>query len=201
MLLKTRKVILALALIPLLGLMAVSQAEATPISGAIFFSGTATLAGGNYTTATGIDFSNPVDIFEGISTGDYAGLQASTQATFTDLTGGNSFGAPGTTGALIVSPFWTFTDGSLTYTFSLVNVTHNGVSGGSRVVGGSGIATITGGGSYDPSAGSWELTTQGNGATISFLSNASVPDGGWTVAMLGSALLAVGLLRRRFGIR
>jgi hypothetical protein len=30
---------------------------------------------------------------------------------------------------------------------------------------------------------------------------AAVPDGGWTVAMLGSALFAIGLLRRRFGVR
>jgi hypothetical protein len=29
----------------------------------------------------------------------------------------------------------------------------------------------------------------------------AVPDGGWTVAMLGSALLAIGLLRRRLGVR
>jgi hypothetical protein len=28
-----------------------------------------------------------------------------------------------------------------------------------------------------------------------------LPDGGWTVAMLGSALLAIGLLRRRLGVR
>jgi hypothetical protein len=28
-----------------------------------------------------------------------------------------------------------------------------------------------------------------------------MPDGGWTVAMLGSALLAIGLLRRRIGVR
>jgi hypothetical protein len=204
MLLKTRKVILALALIPLLGLMAVSQAEATPISGAIFFSGTATLEGGNYNAATGIDFNNPVDIFEGISTGDYSGLDASTQATFADLTGGNSFGAPGTTGGLSVSPFWSFTDvgTGLTYTFNLLSVTHNGTSGGSRVVGGSGVALITGGSSsFDPTPGAWELNTQGPGATISFQSITSVPDGGWTVAMLGSALLAIGLLRRRLGVR
>lgn len=30
---------------------------------------------------------------------------------------------------------------------------------------------------------------------------ASVPDGGWTVALLGSALLGFGLMRRRFGLR
>jgi hypothetical protein len=29
----------------------------------------------------------------------------------------------------------------------------------------------------------------------------SAPDGGWTVAMLGSGLLAIGLLRRRLGMR
>jgi hypothetical protein len=39
--------------------------------------------------------------------------------------------------------------------------------------------------------------------TSNFSANAiaDVPDGGWTVAMLGSALFAVGLLRRRFGVR
>jgi hypothetical protein len=205
MLLKTRKVILALALLPLLGLMAVSQAEATPISGTIFFSGTATLEGGNYTTATGIDFNpNLVDIIEGISTGSYSGLDASTQATFVDLTGINSFGAPGTTGALNVSSFWSFADvgTGLTYTFNLLSVTHNNISGGSRVVGGSGVALITGGSSsFDPTPGAWELNTLGTGTTISFQSITSVPDGGWTVAMLGSGLLAIGLLRRRLGMR
>lgn len=46
-----------------------------------------------------------------------------------------------------------------------------------------------------------KLDHVGAGTSINLDGALTAPDGGWTVAMLGSALLAIGLLRRRFGVR
>jgi hypothetical protein len=198
---RRHKVLFTLASAVLLAATA-SEARATTISGDIFFTGTGTLmlgaAPSNPANADGIDFSNPVNVEEGISTGDYAGLQAGTQATFTDLMGVAAFGSVGTTGAFAVNPFWTFTDvggTGLTYTFNLTTVTSNALVGNARVLYGSGIATISGG-SYDPTPGVWQLSTSGNQSSISFSSYASVPDGGTTAALLGLAILGIGVVRR-----
>lgn len=202
------KQLFTLAAASLLAAMSVSEARATTISGDIHFTGAGKLMLGavasDAANADGIDFTNPVDILETISTGAYAGLQAATQATFTDLMGGSAFGVVGTTGAFAVNPFWTFFDAGtgLTYTFSLTSVTSNGLTGSgpgiARVISGQGIAMISGGTStYVPTLGVWQLSTSGNKASISFSSFASVPDGGTTAAMLGLAILGIGVMRRR----
>lgn len=63
------------------------------------------------------------------------------------------------------------------------------------------ISTISG---INPN-GVWvsrDLTPTGSGfQTGTRPAAVPLPDGGWTVAMLGSALLTIGLLRRRFGVR
>jgi hypothetical protein len=199
---RRHKVLLTFASALLVAAMTASEARAATITGEVFFTGTGTLMLGaalsNPADADGIDFINPVSIEENISNGDYAGLQAGTQATFTDLMGAAAFGVVGTTGAFVVNPFWTFTDvggTGLTYTFNLTTVTSNALVGNARVLYGSGIATISGG-SYDPTPGVWQLSTSGNQSSISFSSYASVPDGGTTAALLVLAILGIGLVRR-----
>jgi hypothetical protein len=178
-----------------------SEAQAISIVGEVHFTGSAVLTGADATPggATGIDFSNPIDVMEEVSFDDYGGLSDTTTADFTDLT----FGAVGTTGALPMSLLWTFDDGGLTYEFWLTSVTTNGVIGGgstiARVVGGQGLARIYGPGSdFDDTDGFWQVSTSGRGSTISFSSYAeAVPDGGTTMALLGLALIGLDAARRK----
>ena len=193
--------LVALTFVVMLGSMSASEARASSISGEIFFTGSAVLklgaANSTFALADGIDFTNPIQILEAISTGDYAGLAAATTATFTDLVGGSAFGVVGTTGPLAVDPLWTFVDGGLTYEFNLSTVISNAVVAGARVIEGSGTATITG---FDPTPGYWQLSTSGRNATVSFSSVATVPDGGATVAFLGLALLGISVVRAKLKV-
>ena len=179
-----------------------SVALAIPIKGEIHFGGGAVLTGVDPSPAgaTGITFDNPIEIEEGISIGDYGGLAAATTATFTDFT----FGAVGTTGALSVSPFWTFSDAAtgLTYEFRLTTVSENSIGGAgptiARVIGGAGVARISGpGSSYEDTEGFWHLSTAGDSSTISFSSYAAGPDGGTGIALLGLAMLGLDIARRK----
>src|SRR5688572_20393425 len=113
--LKTSKALLMVAGLLTLGVAMPSEVEATPISGEVHFAGSADWIGGNYTNATGLDFTGPVGIFEDVSTGAYSGLLAGTQATFTDIPSGIG---PGVTGPLNVPSFWSFTDAGTGWTYS-----------------------------------------------------------------------------------
>lgn len=199
-----KRLIAAVALSVGLGAFGASDALAIPIAGKIDFAGGMTLVNASGAAgvaspanADGATFSNPIDILESSSTGAYAGLPGSATATFTNLTGGNSFGDPGVLSALSVSPFWTFTVGPVVYSFAITSVTSNSLFGPFRLLSGSGIASISGG-TYDPTQGTWTLSTNGSGSTtLGFSSSATVPDGGTTAALFGSALLALWVVRRR----
>jgi hypothetical protein len=204
---KTHRVLATLALSAMCSVLAVVNAAALPITGEVFFTGSGTLklgaANSTAAFADGIDFNNPVAIQESISTGAYSGLQAATTASFVDLVGSYAFGVVGSVGAFSVSPFWTFTDGGINYSFRLTSVTTNAIVGSgatiSRVVGGTGVASVTGGSSdYEDTFGEWQLSTSGRRSTISFSAyTVAVPDSGSAVALLGLALLGVDAARRR----
>nr|AFY17082.1 2-deoxy-D-gluconate-3-dehydrogenase [uncultured bacterium 'To-T 020 P12'] len=206
---RTVRLLQGLAVAPLLLAITASEAQATSISGYVEFMGSAmwTLNGVNSTAALadGIKFAAVIDVTEAASTGDYAGLQPTTKADFTDLEGANEVGAPNTVGPLSVPNFWMFTDTGgtgLSYSLAISSLTSNVAtgSGGSMVrsLVGAGIASISG---FDNTSVTWNLTTVGNSSTLSFLSSAvssaAVPDGGTTLSMLGLALLGIGALRRR----
>lgn len=184
-----------------IGLM-VANLSAAPITGEVFFTGSADLklgvANATYSTADNIVFLPNVAIDEVSSNGAYAGLQAATSATFTNFT----FGAVGTTGALAVSPLWTFTDAGTgwTYTFDLASISVNAVLGTQRLLEGYGTLNITGAGSpYTATNGYWTLSSSGVQTRVTFSSYAtSVPDGGSTLVLLGGVLFGVEMLRRRF---
>ena len=171
----------------------VPSIEAVPITGSVVIQGIATLTpiGAPLGTATGVDGTNGV-----VSSG---------------------FGSfAGTAGALVsLAPFtfnpattpvnmWSFTVGSLTYSFDLTSMVLGTDDSSLLTISGSGTLTITGDGSnWDATTGNW--TYQIASATspyaadgvFNYESNTTVPDGGLTAILLGSALSGLTMLRKK----
>jgi hypothetical protein len=164
-------------------------AQAIPIvNGIIQFGGTATL---NHALPNATAFSSFTHVATtyGTQTGDYAGLD------------GLHVTMPGFTFLPSLSPDpitqWSFTVGLITYSFDLYSPLVVSEDSHSLDITGNGIANITG---ETSAAGSWELTTQGHTTVLSFSAYTTVPgvpDGGMTVMLLGAALSAMGLLRKK----
>jgi len=171
-----------------------SSALAVPITGAINFGGSTTL-NGDVNTATAVTFGAAFVTVP--NSGAYSAVALGTAVTFNDF----SF-------APFASPtpdLWSFSFDGLDYSMtatSLTSVDRNpGNPLGSIELRGKGNANITG---FDETYGDWILTfnTADNGATFSFSSSSSatgarVPDSGASIALLGSALVAMGLISRR----
>jgi hypothetical protein len=158
--------------------------QAIPIVGDISFGGSYTVDNPNLTIATKfITFSSVIVI--PIEHGDYVGT-AGNSVTFTPFT----FSPPTTP----VVPLWTFTIGPTTYSFNALTMTVPYKSSSLLDIQGTGTAYITG---RDPTPGIWNVTANKAGASFSFSSSAAVPDGGTTVLLLGAALSALGLIKRR----
>lgn len=168
-----------------------SEAQATSITGGISFSGFAGPTGGSdWSTATGVAFTNPA--LAGSGTGSYAGVLAF--ATFNNFTYD-----PG----LSPSPveLWTFNYWGKTYSFELSEldsvVKAGNASASSVVVSGSGTLHITG---FDDTAGTFVFS--GNGANNSFSFSASdgasatVPEPA-SVFLLGTGMLGIAALAQR----
>ena len=183
----------------ILGASLCQQAQATPITGSIAFSGTATAVMGPPTVITP---NNPWLVVAG--TGDYAVpgiVPALTMATFAPISyTGTGVGAVLTAA---VSPLWTFAVGPTTFLFNLSTLTSATTILGplsSVAMSGTGVATITG---RTATVGTWALSGSGMGGALTFAfsttttSGQAVPEGGLTIAFLGSALVGLGLLRRR----
>ena len=186
----------------ILGASLCQQAQATPITGSIAFSGTAMAVMGPPTVITP---SNPWFVVAG--SGDYAVpgiVPAATATTFAPIsytgTGvGAVLSAPGH-----ISPLWTFTlAGPVVYSFNLLSLTSGTTILGplsSVAMSGTGVAKITG---RTDTIGTWSLSGSGVGGTLTFAfstttaSGQAVPEGGLTIAFLGSALVGLGMLRRR----
>jgi len=102
------------------------------------------------------------------------------------------------------SPLWSVSYGGNTYTFTATtsSVSDQGGSHHSGYVldmGGEGYAEVNG---LDKTYGTWLVTASQSGLAIGFESTASVvgvPDGGMTLGLLGSAMLALQGLRRKLG--
>lgn len=187
----------------ILGASLCQQAQATPITGSIAFSGTATAVMGPPTVITP---NNPWLVVAG--TGDYAVpgiVPALTMATFVPISyTGTGVGAVLTAA---VSPLWSFMvvggPAPGTYSFILSTLTSATTILGplsSVAMSGTGVATITG---RTATVGTWALSGSGMGGALTFAfsttttSGQAVPEGGLTIAFLGSALVGLGLLRRR----
>jgi hypothetical protein len=171
--------------------------QATPIGGAIAFSGGASLNTGNANTATeviswtGVTVTSESGAFTPILTGTPVSLQSPWFF--------NS--APGYIPAL--TSFWSVG----TFTFNLLSSSIASQSGGFLNVNIAGTVTSSTPG-LDPTAfnGTFQVANPpgvgslGDPAAIfsARLSFSSVPDGGTTVLLLGAALSGLALLKRKF---
>jgi hypothetical protein len=191
-----KSIITALAIGAISLLLASPQAQANPISGAIGFSGSYTLPGGqNLGDATELLNISAVVVS---TVGAYSGITLdTTTAAFANPLHIN----PSTPAPLL----WTVVFGGNTYTFGATTstVTEQGFvpSAGSYELdmGGKGWAEING---LDQTSGTWVVTASETGLAVGFESSASVvgvPDTGMTLGLLGSAMLALQGLRRKLG--
>jgi hypothetical protein len=184
-----------------------STAHAAGINGGISFNGDytpQTLLGVNVTDlnlAQQIAFGGTaVNSFGGTS-GSFTLIPANTAVTmFTPL----KF-SPVT--VLPITPLWTVTDGTDTFTFTMSSFSAGPVvvDGGVQSVklSGSGMLSYTGPASLTPTMGAWVGTFTNGSSTFSWASSsaANVPDGGATLALLGISFLGLGgvsrLVRRK----
>lgn len=168
--------------------------QAIPITGSINMGGSAATDNSDVTLAkafTSFGSTTPVTVTSG--TGAYFDLPAETTVLWTP------FIFKPANGSTPVIPLWTFTIGSVTYSFDLHSLTgyFSGESGGVSFLGlfGNGTASISGG-TYDTTFGDWSLNdTSTDVSTFSFSSVTTVPDGGTSVILLGIALSSLGFLR------
>lgn len=159
-------------------------AKGDPIVGSIEFGGYGTVttdSNGNPTGFSSITaWTDP-----GTGTGDYYGIGFTT-VTFDTF----DFSDPS------VTPLWTFTIGSVTYSFDATSIV-NTSTGDFINLSGSGTASITG---MDDTGGVWSITgTTGNDVSFTFGASTTVPDSGATLGLtlLGVAGIGLGLAGRR----
>jgi len=172
--------------------------QANPITGAIDFTGSATL-NNSLGLATAVDSFSHVMVQYGTQTGAFVGTDGDA-ATMTPFTW-----AP--TPSVNVDPLWTFTDATTgyTYSFDLSSLMVKSQDASFLNIDGSGMLTITGKGSpYTETPGQWTFTISQSGPKDSFTfgfdsETTSVPDGGATVALLGSAMVGLSVLRKKMG--
>ena len=168
---------------------ACTQANAAFISGSIAFSGTYdTLpVSDDLANADALTFS-AVSVSNNQQFGDYSSVPNGTAATFSNITFN-----PITLGQL-----WTFTVGPDTYSFTLDSISVDLQNSQTLVLTGTGTASITG---FDDTAGTWSITANSDGQSLSFSSGAAVsprvPDGGTSIALLGLSLLGIAGIRRK----
>lgn len=189
-----------------IGGMAALTAQAIPISGSVNMSGTVVLNTMSLATATSATSFSGVSVGTGgAATGAYNGTQG-------DSVSWNPFSWATTVGGVTAGPagnLWSYTDATthFTYTFQLASDTVVSDTASFLNLLGTGTLAITGSGSpYSSTAGNWSFTISNPGGanhpnfTFTFAnSQTSVPDGTSTAMLLGTALSAVALIRRKLG--
>jgi hypothetical protein len=194
------KLLLTAAL--LIGLSTVAQA--IPITGTVRQSGQVTLNTMSLATATSATFTNPAASVED-GTGSFLG---------TETIGGPDVTWMNFSWAALPGPqvnnLWSFTRGTLTYSFDLSSITNvTRIDATDLLLKGLGTLRITGVGStFDPTPANWSFTitdtSAGTAGTFDFgfadsntATLTSVPDEGMTVLLLGLVLSGLALVRRR----
>lgn len=189
---KTTGTILAIASLALS-----MQATPIPITGSISFSGTTTIDGTGFVSATRfMSFQNVTVGASSALSGNYVGTSGAA-VTMTPFT----WSPP--TASTPVNPLWTFVSGGDTYSFdlSVLHVDYASTTG--LLLSGLGTAIITGPGlNFLNTTGTWDLSAQTlNLATFTFSSTTTVPngvpDGGTTAILLGGSLFGLALVGRK----
>ena len=168
----------------------IQTVHAVPITGNIGFSGTANLDSGSVQTAT-----------EVASWG--ANVVGSTSGSFTTVTLGSL--------VTLTSP-WSFTSGSINSFWSVGGFTFNLISSSIHSQDGSFLnvlmnGTVTGNGfTATPYSGAFSVQNPPSDGVVqyteslSFNPPGSVPDGGATVMLLGTALCGLALVKHKFAL-
>jgi hypothetical protein len=190
---QTTKIMKKLLLSLTLGMAAVGiatpKAQAVEISGVIQFAGKAVLNGpvGTATGVTSWSSSAP-----GLVAGKANVVDASGDFAVAGLAGTlATFNAPWLFNSGL-NPLWT----AGTFVFNLTSSAITAQNSSTVSASGSGIVTAPG---FDPTAGTWNFSTQPgsiNGA-FSFSASSEVPEGGSAVAMLGMGLLGLAGVRKK----
>jgi hypothetical protein len=171
--------------------LAAPSAGANPISGSIAFGAAdVTVNNHNLADATAFDIS---DAFTTTGTGTYS---APSVPMFTLVTF-NNFAFNPTTPGETVTPLWKFTVNGTKYSFDVTKITPAEFVANEWVLGGVGEALVTG---YTDTPGSWTVNLSQSGATFGFdatTAATSVPDGGSTMALLGSTVMGLCAFGRR----
>ena len=180
------------------GLTLSAQAIPTPISGAISFSGSASMDGTSFLSAT--RFTSFQQVFVGAPStlsGDYAGTSGAGVTMTPFIWNPRDASTP-------INPLWSFVSSGRTYSFDLSSVVLDFASPTGILLSGLGTAHITGPGSDKlDTSGHWSFSAQTldlatfTSPTTSASAPRGVPDGGTMVAMLGGAFLGLGLIRRK----
>ena len=174
-----------------------ASAQAVTLTGGISLTGGFTTNTGNVNTATAFTGFNGVT--PTAVGGTFSAIPVFTPGNI-NMVGFNF----GTTAAPFlgapVNPLWTWTSGPNTISFTLNSVNsvdHNPVDSVSIV--GAGVFNGTVGGVlYEQTVGTFLLTANQGGGTVSFSSSqATVPDGGSTSLLLGLALVGIALASRK----
>jgi hypothetical protein len=171
-------------------------AQATPITGNIGFNGNAVLDTSSANSATEVvSWNNSV---VGGDSGTFAAYSINPSSTVTMTLSSWNFNS-GT-----LPSFWTVTTGGITFTFDLASSYIYSQGGGFLNVNVFGSVTASGPNSagLDTTtfAGTFSVSNPSQNNTAQFSQNLqfnSVPDGGTTVLLLGSALSGLALIKRK----
>jgi len=164
------------------------SAQATPITGMLNIGGTATFDTNSLATAHSATFSDALVL--GGNSGDFAGFAVGTPVVMASYTFDPS---------TITNGLWSVNGFTFNLTASLVQLPRS-----ATFLSITGTGTITGPPGFDPTPGIWAFTSQNAGgrphSTFSFSANTeAVPDGGMTMALLGTGLMGLAAFRAKFG--
>jgi hypothetical protein len=165
-------------------------AQANPIVGSIGFTGTDSQTGGtqgDLSTATSMKIVT-INIPNG--TGVLAGPYTSYGFT-------SPIGVNGNAPSLVGASLWNVVISGVTYDLLVTSSTQVFTSAGQLNLTGSG--TLQDGNSLDDTLGTWNLQFAVSGSSFTWGSTSAnnIPDGGATVMLLGAALSAMALLRKK----
>ena len=170
------------------------SANANQINGSIGFGASGvTINTTSLATAStfGVDHA-----FTTSESGDYSSVPLFSFVTF------NGFQFNPTYATESVRPLWTFNIGSTDYSFDATSVISSyNATLRQWDIGGAGVAMITG---FDATPGEWNVNLSQTGASFVFdaseASTVPVPDGGSSLLLLGSSMLSLGALGRKFSV-